>query len=184
MGLYIPLIDRLLPKVLPLLEPCELTECESWWEGWKSSDMEVSGERASGGTKQERKASRKETPRPAPLTERSEADDAVVATETRDSSPLPPGSLRLQGEAPPLPLLILEPRVGTRQCTRSAVEAAVACGDEREVVALAACLDGWELEICGLMTTRGRRKEPGVLCSFPARQVGLVRNRTRLLRCT
>ena len=146
--------------------------------------MEVSGERASGGTKQERKASRKETPRPAPLTERSEADDAVVATETRDSSPLPPGSLRLQGEAPPLPLLILEPRVGTRQCTRSAVEAAVACGDEREVVALAACLDGWELESCGLMTTRGRRKEPGVLRSFPARQVGLVRNRTRLLSCT
>ena len=148
--------------------------------------MEASGERTSGGTKQERKASRKEAPRPAPLTERSEADDAVVATETRDSSPLPPGSLRLQGEAPPLPLLILEPRVGTRQCTRSAVQAAVACGDERQVVALplAACLDGWELESCGLMTTRGRRKELGVLRSFPARQVGLVRIRTRLLRCT
>ena len=71
------------------------------------------------------------------------------------------------------------PHLGTpgRQCTRSAVQAAVACGDERQVVALplAACLDGWELESCGLMTTRG---------VLPARQVGLVRNRTRLLRCT
>ena len=90
-----------------------------WWEGWKSSDMEASGERTSGGTKQERKASRKEAPLPAPLTERSEADDAVVATEARDSSPLPPGSLRLQGEAPPLPLLILEPRVGSARAALS-----------------------------------------------------------------
>ena len=75
-----------------------------WWEGWDSSDMEFSGERTSGGTKQARKASRKEIPRPPPL-----ADDAVVvATEKRDSSPLPPGSLlRLPAEPVPLTLLIM-----------------------------------------------------------------------------
>jgi hypothetical protein len=74
-----------------------------WWEGWDSSDMEFSGERASGSTKQARKASRKEIPRPPPL-----ADDAVVATEKRDSSPLPPGSvLRLPAEPVPLTLLIM-----------------------------------------------------------------------------
>ena len=80
-----------------------------WWEGWDSSDMEFSGERASGGTKQDRKASRKEIPRTPPLTEGSEADDAVVvATEKRDSSPLPPGSLlRLPAEPVPLTLLIM-----------------------------------------------------------------------------
>lgn len=73
-----------------------------WWEGWDSSDMEFSGERASGGTKQDRKASRKEIPRPPP------SDDAVVATEKRDSSPLPPGSLlRLPAEPVPLTLLIM-----------------------------------------------------------------------------
>lgn len=68
-------------------------DCESWREGWKSSDKEVSGERASAGEKQDRKASRKAAPRP-PLAERSEAagaeeeDDAAVATEKRDRSPL------------------------------------------------------------------------------------------------
>lgn len=79
-----------------------------WCEGWKSSDKELSGERASVGTKQERKASRKETPRPPPSTERSEADDVVVATEKRDRSPLPLGSLRLPAERLLLRPIILE----------------------------------------------------------------------------
>jgi hypothetical protein len=67
--------------------------------------------------------------------------------ETRDSSPLPPGSLRLQGDAPPLALLIsLGPSL-RRLRTRAGTEG-------RKCLSLARCLDGLELESCGLTTTR------------------------------
>jgi hypothetical protein len=62
-------------------------------------------------TKHDRKASRKEIPRPPPSTERWEADDAVVATEKRDKSPLPLGLSppRLPAERLLLLPIILDP---------------------------------------------------------------------------
>uniref|UniRef100_A0A0E0E7E7 Uncharacterized protein n=1 Tax=Oryza meridionalis TaxID=40149 RepID=A0A0E0E7E7_9ORYZ len=77
--------------------------------GWKSSDNEVSGERAcaSPETKHDRKASRKAVPRPPLLpTDLSELYDSVVVATER--SRLSPGSLRRLGlgaEPPPPPLL-------------------------------------------------------------------------------
>ena len=118
-----------------------------WWEGWDSSDMEFSGERASGGTKQVRKASRKEIPRPPPL-----ADDAVVATEKWDSSPLPPGSLRLPAEPVPPTLLIMADPLIALQARRGSC-----CGVRRRKGGCS-CLDGLELESGGLTTTRGEGK--------------------------
>uniref|UniRef100_J3LK08 Uncharacterized protein n=1 Tax=Oryza brachyantha TaxID=4533 RepID=J3LK08_ORYBR len=79
------------------------------WEGWKSSDKEVSGERASAETKHDRKAPSKATARPpALLTDLSELYDSVVPTEARERSRLSPGSLRglaLAAEPPPPSLL-------------------------------------------------------------------------------
>ena len=102
-----------------------------WCEGWKSSDKDVSGERASVGTKQDRKASRKDViPRSPPLTERSEADDAVVVTEERDRSL---GSLRLPAERR---LIVLAPGFALHAVCRDEEE-------ERGLAGLLASLMAW-----------------------------------------
>ena len=76
-----------------------------WWEASKStSETEVSGERASEGAKQERKAAA-----PRPPADRSD-EAVVVATEKRERSSLAPmRSLigLLLGAEPALPLLLL-----------------------------------------------------------------------------
>jgi hypothetical protein len=97
------------------------------------------------GTKHDRKASRKEIPRPPPSAERWEADDAVVATEKRDKSPLPLGllsPLRLPAERPMLrPIIILDPVL---HCTSK--------GKTRGGGLAGCCLDG--LDSGGLTMTR------------------------------
>ena len=140
--------------------------------------MEFSGERASGGTKQDRKASRKEIPRAPLLAEESEADDAVVvATEKRDSSPLPPGSLlRLPAEPVPLTLLIMAwPSDRAARAARL-----LSCGDVRRREGGCCCLDGLELESGGLTRTRHGHGEEERAGSENGRGRGVSRSGAKL----